>query len=133
MDGGIVGLLGLITDHRGAVEYDFRARFGFGLSEVGARITITEAARLAYRLERDPSSWTFAASQGWTYPLDRDALLLADLLDRFTQVNFKKPKPYPRPWDTGGPKVQRHGNVGKRTRAEVIEILNAHGHSLPVP
>jgi hypothetical protein len=132
VDGGIVRLLGLIASHRGAVEYDFRTRFGLGLSEVGARITITEAARLAHHLEREPSSWTFAAAQGWAYPLDRETLILADLLDRFSQVNFKKAKPYPRPWDVEGKTVQRHGDSRGRSRSEVVEILSAHARGLPV-
>jgi hypothetical protein len=136
VDGGIFGLLGLIASHRGAVEYDFRTRFGYGLSEVGARITITEAARLVVIVRQDPSSAIAAALEGWTHPISREALILMDLFDLDMQVatgRKGKPKPHPgRPWQPDDRSVKRHGDTAGRSRAEVVAILNAHGHQLPV-
>lgn len=127
MDGGIAGLLGLIASHRGAVEYDWRTRFGLALSDIGTRITLTEAARITHELTSEPTSHTYAAVAGWSHPWSPEARLLADLFDAYGLGRFKKPKPYPRPWDA---QPTRKGRTGGRSRAEVVAILNAHGHSL---
>lgn len=133
MDGGIFGLLGLIAQHRGAVEYDLRHRFHLGLRDVGSTVSMFEVARLVVILRSDPSSAIAAAMEGWDHPISREALILMDLFDLDMAVNAgkKKPKPYPRPWKQKGV-TQKHGNTGGRSRAEVVAILNAHGHSLPV-
>lgn len=94
-----------------------------------------EAIRLTRILRADPSSMLAAAMEGWDHPISREALALMDLFDLDMAVNSgkKKPKPHPgRPWKPTGKTTQRHGDVGGRSRAEVVEILNAHGHSLPV-
>lgn len=74
-----------------------------------------------------------AAIEGWDHPISREALILMDHFDLDMAVNAgkKKPKPYPRPWKVKG-NVQKHGNTGGRSRAEVVKILNDLGHSLPV-
>lgn len=136
MDGGIFGLLGLISTHRGAVEYDLRHRFGLGLRDIGDRITLAEVARLVVIVRQDPSSAIAAAIEGWSHPISREALALYDLFDLDMQVAVggkKKPKPHPgRPWEQGGPRREHKGDIGTRSRAEVVAILNAHGHALPV-
>lgn len=138
MDGGIFGFLGLIASHRGAVEYDWRTRFSAGLRSIGDTMTLAEAARLATTICQDPSSATFAAGAGWTHPISREALILMDLfdLDMTVATGGKKgarPKPHPgRPFASSDKTTKRHGDVGGRSRAEVVAILNAHGHSLPV-
>lgn len=137
MDGGIFGLLGLIARHRGAVEYDLRQRFGLGLRDVGDRITLAEIARLAVILRRDPSSAVAAALEGWDYPISREALAILDLYDLTMAANSdgKKGTPKPhggRPWPLDNKQERRWGNTGGRSREEVVAILNAHGHSLPV-
>ena len=137
MGGGIFGLLGLIQSHRGAVEYDLRHRFGLGLRDVGERITLTEVARLATILRRDPSSAIAAALEGWDYPVSREALAIYDLFDVTVLANTDtkggRPKPHSgRPWKIEDRAQQRYGDTGGRTRAEVVEILNGLGHALPV-
>jgi hypothetical protein len=82
-------------------------------------------------LRRDPSSQFAASVEGWTRPASFEFIALAQLLDQYAVVHFKKPKPFPRPWDKEGKSVKRHGNIAGRTRAEVVTILNAHGHNLP--
>lgn len=133
MDGGTFGLLGLISTHRGAVEYDLRHRFGIGLHEIGHSMTILEAARLVKILRADPSSMIAAALEGWAYPFPRDEAILADLYDlEHAKSGAKNRKPYPRPFKTST-KVETYGNTGGRSQAEVRAILNAHGHNLPIP
>lgn len=124
MDGGIFWLLGLISRHRGALEYDFRSRFHLGLRDIGTVVSIDEAARLALILADDPGAMTAAALAGWSHPLSREALILADLFDlqHFAKAS-KPPKPYPRPWPTSGQMVKQKGDAAGRSREEVIEIL----------
>lgn len=95
MDGGIRGLLGLIHDHRGAIEYDFRQRFGLGLADIGTRLSVTEAARLALVLLSDPASRICAAFSEWL------------------ESNPEEPKPV------------RHGDAAGRSPDEVKAILRS--------
>jgi hypothetical protein len=82
VDGGISALCGLIAHHRGALEYDWRTRFGLPLAAIGTEaMTITEAARLASQLVNDPGSATAASVIGWNHPLDWSGIVLADLFD----------------------------------------------------
>lgn len=131
MDGGVFGLLGLIASHRGAVEYDWRHRFGLGLDSLGEGMTLAEAGRLAMILRSDPSSAIAAALEGWTHPIDRQTLALLDLFDLTAAINSKKtPKPHTgRPWkQQAGRSLSRSGNAGSRSNEQVAAILAAHGH-----
>jgi hypothetical protein len=56
---------------------------------------------------------------GWAYPLDRGAMVLADLFDVFAAVNASKghkPTPYPRPWES-----TRTAALGRGTSMTVEE------------
>ena len=128
MDGGAFGFLGLIHRHRGAVEYDWRTRFGIGLADIGQEMSLHEAARLAEILLHDPSSEIAAAVQGWDYPISREALVNLDLFDLTLLANSDprkgKPKPHGmRPFKSTN--TERFGNTGGRSRAEIEEILAA--------
>jgi hypothetical protein len=58
--------------------------------------------------------------------------MLADLIDVQGGSKYgKKWKAYPRPVKAKD-NNQKWGDTGGRTRAEVVEILNGLGHSLPV-
>lgn len=93
-------LLGLLDEHRGAFEYDWRNRFHVGASVIGWEMSWGEAVRLVEVLASDPSSMLGAAMAGWQYPLTRGELTLRDLYDLQHKSKAKrKPKPYPRPWD----------------------------------
>ena len=136
MDGGIFGLLGLISLHRGAVEYDLRQRFGLGLRDVGERVTLAEVARLVVILRSDPSSAITAALEGWAFPIDRTALAMYDLFDVMVMANSdpKKGRPKPhggRPMPTDTRDVKRIGDTGGRSREEIVDILRRLGHNLP--
>ena len=68
-------------------------------------MTWREAWKLTLALLGDPSSRVAASVAGWSEPWDREALILADLYDRFVEANTAKKdqgkiKPYPRPFDT---------------------------------
>lgn len=118
----------MIDAHRGAFEYDWRARFAVPLAAVGRAMTWGEALRLTEQLAGDPGSRVGAALAGWEHPVSREWLVLVDLIDRFSRVNFKKPPPYPRPWRTE--KRRMKPTVSQET---VIEALRMAGHVGPIP
>ena len=128
--GGIVALADLIDAHRGAFEYDWRARFGKPLKVVGRSMPWGEACRLTGELARDTASHVCAALNGWEFPATREALVLMDLYDAYAAVKFKRPQPYPRPWQTGEKSTRQRGNAAGRTPEEVRRILNEHGHNI---
>lgn len=136
--GGILELVDLIDEHRAEFDYDWRSRFHLPVDDIGYGMAWDEALRLTGRLRRDPSSWVCAAIEAWDFPIDRAALATLDLFDLTTLINADPKKARPKPHD-GRPFSQqaeqansRIGNTGGRTRSEVVEILRAHGHSLPV-
>jgi hypothetical protein len=129
--GGICGLLDLIEEHRAAIRYDWRARFGKGLDSVPDEIGWDEALDLVRVLRSDPSSQTAAAIEGLVYPLSREGWILSDLMDVQQAAIFKKPKPYPRPIKAADGDKKRRGNAAGRSRAQVIEILRDFGHGVP--
>ena len=79
-------------------------------------------------LTRDPSSMLAASINDWEGPRSREWLILADLYDLLAVVHTKKPKPYPRPWPDPGSRRRGHTDL---PRGKVIQLLNAHGHSIP--
>jgi hypothetical protein len=91
---------------------------------------IARAWRLAEQLARDTTSHVYAAVHGWSYPVSREALVLADLYDAFVSVNTRKgqrAKQYPRPWD--------HRNRTKfggthHSQHTVRAALRARGHDI---
>lgn len=88
-------------------------------------MSYAEAVRLTQHLARDPASHVCAALSGWEAPRSQEWLLLADTYDATVQAHFKSAKPYPRPYPEPG--ATRRGHT-KRSRAEVLAILAAHGH-----
>ena len=93
-------------------------------------MSYAEALRLSQLLARDPSTWLCASVSRWEGPRSTEWLVLADLFDLTHAANSdpkKRPKPYPRPYPPEG--AIRRGRT-KLDRAEVIAILNAHGHQI---
>ena len=128
----------MIDAHRGAYEYDWRARFHVSVDEVGASMSWGEALRLVNRLILDPSSHVAAAVSGWSEPVSREALALMDLFDlqvmsrwRDTGSKGQRPKPYPRPW----PKqtTKRAKPDASLTQEQIVAALRAAGHTAPIP
>ena len=124
---GILRLLDLAEKHRAELDYDWRTRFGLPFAPPAVQ-SWGEACRLAGVLAADPSSHFGAALAGWQYPMSREALATADLIDLFAQANSKKgrkPDPYPRPWHK--PKATRMGRA-TRPQSEIRAALAARGH-----
>lgn len=129
--GGILALLDLIEEHRGAIEYDFRARFHLGAHEIGHEIGWGEAIRLVRALRSDPSTMLAASVEEWEYPLSRTDAILADMWDlSYAKAGAKKRERYPRPFKQKATSTQKWGDVAGRSRDEVVDILRAHGHEM---
>lgn len=86
-----------------------------------------EAVRLVKVLVDDPTSQVASAVSGWDRPWSHEWAATVDLFDRMTSLHGAQAKPYPRPWPD--PNAKRRGRTDK-SRAEVISILNAHGHQI---
>lgn len=123
MDGKSWGLLGVLREFRGAVEYEFRARFGVGLNVIGRDMSLAEAARLVAVIRSDPSSALAAAIEGWEHPVSREAAVLMDLWDlEAAKSGAKKPPTYPRVWKTPT-QTRRRGDAAGRTPEEIKALL----------
>ena len=81
-------------------------------------MSISDAAGHVGLLLRDHSSQTGAAVNGWLYPATKGDLVAMDHYDAFMKAHYKRPKPYPRPWD----KPTRFGGT-KLPRDQVIALL----------
>lgn len=102
------------------------------LDSVPDEICWSEAIDLVRILRGDPSSQIARSIEGWDYPLSREGWMLADLIDlQGAKAMGKKWTPYSRPIKAKD-STRRFGNTGGRSRAEVVAILNARGHNLPV-
>lgn len=122
--GGIAGLLRVIDEHGGALEYDLMTRCGATLDDVPARIPWTALRSFVTHLdassalvkEQDPD---IAGWQG----TDRVPMLLADAIDAINVFRWqfecantpkkkrrpKRPEPYPRPGVGKGDDGQKVG------------------------
>lgn len=80
----------------------------------------SEAIDLVRILRSDPSSQLTVSIEGWSQPMSREALVLADLIDVQGFSKSKKWKPYTRPWDV---KPKRIGKTDGRSRSEILAIL----------
>lgn len=132
----ILTLLDLLSEHRGAFEYDWRTRFQKSVNVIGTRkMSYGEAWRLAMILLGDMSSQVAASVAGWDGPLDRIDATLRDLFDLQHMIGAagskKKPKPYPRPW----PDKQKTRTLpgAEVTRDQVIAALRFAGHAAALP
>ena len=129
---GILTLLGLIREHRGAFEYDWRTRFHKPLTAIGTRdMSWGEAYRLALILIADPSSQVGAATAGLAQPVSREYVALQILVDNAVQQAAKKraqlrtlPDPFKRTKRIGG----RHVGV---SAVDFEKVLAAHRGAPP--
>jgi hypothetical protein len=121
--GGILRLGRLTVEHPERVAADFRELYGVSAWD----IPTWEACLLVRDLLSDPRSRTAAAVAGWTHPVSREWMLLAQLHDVTldTTHGLKNPERHhlPRPWD--GRRTRLGG--GKRTRSEALSILRPNG------
>lgn len=131
--GGIHQLIELVDEHRGAVEYDLRARLNATLADVGVGMSYAEAIRLLLLVARDPTSQLAASLNGWNHPWSHEAMVLADLFDlTHMAAGVKRPKPYPRPWPDKRETRQLKPAAGT-SQQTVHEVLARAGHTMHPP
>ncbi len=104
--------------HRAALEYDFRARFGFGVERIDRQeISWQQMTALIDGLMDDHTSHTFASAAGWSYVPSPAEVAFYDELDVKLAMNRGRNQPAPprtkRPWET-----PKQGLVVPRTDAE---------------
>lgn len=124
---GILTLLDRWDSHRGAFEYDWRTRFGLGLSDIPSVMDWGEAWRLTKILAADPSSQVCAGLAGWTHPISREDMVLRALFDLTHKVNAKNPKavkPMQRPWD---PQPRKYGTTVSIEQWKQLKEANLSG------
>lgn len=119
----------MIDRHRGAFEYDWRARFHLPVSVVGKAMSWGEALRLTGILLSDPSSQVAAQYSGWDHPLSRELILLLDLFDLGGYwAAGKKHEPHPM-----RPVVKKKRKAPVLSQAQILKVLRDAGHTLPDP
>jgi hypothetical protein len=97
--GGSLRVLEILKDHRRALVYDLRSRFGVGYEDIGTKVPWNELVDLVAVLVRDPTSWLQTSISGWKHPISYDWTVLAAMYDLHAQVHSKRtPTPFPRPW-----------------------------------
>lgn len=125
--------VGVYFKYRSALEYDFRARFGFGVGVIDREeIDTATLTALIGGLLRDRHSHVFAATAGWAYVPSPVEAAFYDYLDVKIAAGRGKnqpiPQPVKRPWEHAPPlEPSRDPEHLQR-----IEKLNARfGLSLP--
>lgn len=108
----------MYVHHRPALEYDFNARFGFGVERIDREELSWQAVTaLIDGLIDDHTSHTFASVAGWSYVPSPQEVAFYDELDVKLAMNRGKNQPMPqrvkRPWET--PRVNQ---VTPRSDAE---------------
>lgn len=128
----------MIDAHRGAFEYEWRARFQLPLTAIGRSMSWGEAYRITTMLANDPTSHVAAAISGWDHPVSFEALALMNLFDLTHQIAWRqggskgpRPTPYPRPWRNRTTK--RAKPDASLTQDEIIAALRRAGHTAPIP
>ncbi len=79
--GGIVRLLDVVEEHRAALRFDFRDRFGLSLDDAGDGYTFGEAIDLTLELLDEQGTRSHAAVRGWSYPLSWSSQMLQHLVE----------------------------------------------------
>lgn len=117
--GGILAVCEILADYKAAFVYDFRARFGLGLNDIGSTVSWEEIVYLVSILLADPTSWIQAAKNNWKHPIDYNWIIQASTYDLLAAVNSKrKPKPWPKPWSEPNRQTR-----GRRVRKDAMNIL----------
>lgn len=109
----------LYHHHRDALEYDFRARFGFGVERIDRQeLTWRQMSALVAGLMSDHSSHTFASVMGWSYVPTPAEVQFYNELDVKIAMNRGKNQPAPsrtkRPWEQAQVSVRRDPEHGAR-------------------
>lgn len=129
-DGGIAGLVDLIDEHGGALEYDLMTRAGATLEDIPARIPWTALRSFATHLDAGSALVSEIRPElaGWQGDM-RVPMILADMYDLIAMLRHdfdcantpkkkgrpRKPAPYPRPG-------ANETSVGQRIGKDAIPI-----------
>lgn len=100
--GGIARLLDVIEEHRAALRFDFRDRFGLSLDDAGDGYTFGEALDLVRELVDEQGTRSHAAVRGWAYALSTTNQTLQHLLELYAAVH-RDTKKQPKPMSLGWP------------------------------
>lgn len=99
--GGIVRLLDVVEEHRAALRFDFRDRFGLSLDDAGDRYSFGEAIDLTLELLAEQGTRSHAAVRGWAYPLsltDQWLQQMVEILGAVHRDTKKQPQPITFGW-----------------------------------
>ena len=130
--GGILTVLEILWDYKHNFIYDFRARFGLGLADLGTTVPWDEVVSLVLILVSDPTSWLCTARSKWSHPIDYNWTIQAATYDLLAAVNSKrKPKPWPRPWDDSNKTKQVKPNKNAREILKRAKDGNLNWNSKP--
>lgn len=100
--GGIVRLLDVVEEHRAALRFDFRDRFGLSLDDAGDGYTFAEAIDLALGLLETQGTRSHAVVRDWLYPLALTDQWLQQLVELLGAVH-RDTKTQPQPITFGWP------------------------------
>ena len=100
--GGIVRLLDVVEEHRAALRFDFRDRFGLSLDDAGDSYTFAEAIDLVLELLDEQGTRSHAAVRGWSYPLSWSSQMLQQMVEMYAAAH-RDTKQQPKPLSLGWP------------------------------
>lgn len=112
--------------HRNALEYDFRARFGFGLELVDRQeLSWQQFISLITGLLNDHTSHTVASVEGWSYVPTAEEVFFYNELDVKAMMNRRRnqpaPQPVKRPWEQAKPSVRHLADPDHAQRLERLK------------
>lgn len=118
-----VNALVVYYHHRKALEYDFRARFAFGVERLDREeLNYSETVALVDGLLDDPTSHTFASVAGYSYVPSAEEVFFWNRLDAERSMNRGKNQPVPqrlaRPWEKPKEKTPMPVSPESRARRE---------------
>lgn len=100
--GGIARLLDVVEEHRAALRFDFRDRFGLSLDEVGHGYTFGEACDLVLELLETQGTRSHAAVHQWRYSMSTTDQWLQHLVE-MVGATLRDTKKQPQPVRFGWP------------------------------
>lgn len=101
--GGSVALLRFVEEHRAAIRFDFRDRFGISADDIGDTVSFGEAIDLIDELAVEMGTHLQASMDGWQWPASWSEINQAQLTEAYFNVHRdekKRPQPFvvPMPW-----------------------------------
>lgn len=120
--GGIVRLLDVVEEHRAALRFDFRDRFGLSLDDAGDGYTFGEAIDLALELLDEQGTRSHAAVRGWAYALSTTEQMLQHLVEMYAAWH-RDTKKQPQPVTFGWPWPVESGVTDEEREALTQQLI----------